>query len=196
VSLSPVAIITGGARRIGAEISRTLHAAGYSVAIHCRHSKDDAETLCASLNAARPVSASVHVTDLNNKHNIDSLASEVLQKWGRLDILVNSASSFYPTPLGTVTESQWNDLIDSNLKAPLFLAQACASALKENGGSIINIADIHAERPLKEHAVYCAAKAGNVMLTKALAHDLAPDIRVNGVAPGAILWPENESERR
>lgn len=194
MSLAPVALITGGARRIGAEIVRTLHSAGYTVAIHCRNSRGEADALAQNLNAARPDSASVHVTELKSNSEINTLAKQIQQKWGRLDALINSASSFYPTPTGTVTEQQWDDLMGSNLKAPFFLAQAFAPSLRENQGSIINISDIHAERPLQNHPVYCAAKAGNVMLTKALAGDLAPGIRVNGVAPGAIMWPENDSE--
>jgi len=194
MSLAPVALITGGARRIGAEIARTLHAAGFNIAIHCRHSLKDANALANTLNTARAHSASVFSADLINKSEIDRLAKALKKKWGRLDALINSASSFYPTPLEEATEVQWDDLMGSNLKAPFFLAQAFAQSLQETEGCIINIADVHAERPLKHHAIYCAAKAGNIMLTKALARDLAPGVRVNGVAPGAIMWPESESE--
>jgi len=194
MSLAPVALITGGARRIGAEIACTLHAAGFNIAIHCRHSLKDANTLANKLNTARANSASVFSADLINKIEIDELAKALKKKWGRLDALINSASSFYPTPLKDASEDQWDDLMGSNLKAPFFLAQAFAKSLQETRGCIINIADIHAERPLKHHAIYCAAKAGNIMLTKALARDLAPSVRVNGVAPGAIMWPESESE--
>jgi len=194
MSLAPVALITGGARRIGAEIACTLHAAGFNIAIHCRHSLKDANTLANKLNTARANSASVFSADLINKIEIDELAKALKKKWGRLDALINSASSFYPTPLKDASEDQWDDLMGSNLKAPFFLAQAFAQSLQEARGCIINIADVHAERPLKHHAIYCAAKAGNIMLTKALARDLAPSVRVNGVAPGAIMWPESESE--
>jgi len=194
MSLAPVALITGGARRIGAEIACTLHAAGFNIAIHCRHSLGDANTLANKLNTTRANSASVFSADLINKQEIDELAKALKEKWGRLDALINSASSFYPTPLKDASEDQWDDLMGSNLKAPFFLAQAFAQSLQKTGGCIINIADIHAERPLKHHAIYCAAKAGNIMLTKALARDLAPGVRVNGVAPGAIMWPESESE--
>lgn len=194
MSLAPVALITGGARRIGAEIARTLHAAGFNIAVHCRHSQADANILASTLNAARANSASVFSADLINKCEIDELAKEICNKWGRLDALINSASSFYSTPLDEASEEQWDDLMGSNLKAPFFLAQAFAQSLRESRGCIINIADVHADRPLKHHAIYCAAKAGNIMLTKALARDLAPAVRVNGVAPGAIMWPESESE--
>jgi len=194
MSLAPVALITGGARRIGAEIACTLHAAGFNIAIHCRHSVNDANALANKLNTARANSASVFSADLINKNEIDELASALKEKWGRLDALINSASSVYPTPVKDATEDQWDDLMGSNLKAPFFLAQAFAQLLQEAGGCIVNIADVHAERPLKHHAIYCAAKAGNIMLTKALARDLAPSVRVNGVAPGAIMWPESESE--
>ncbi len=191
MSLAPVAFVSGGARRIGAEICRSLHAAGFNIAIHCRHSAEDADSLAASLNAARADSASVHRADLSNHDELSILASEVQTHWGRLDALINNASSFYSTPLASATPEQWDDLMSSNLKAPFFLAQAFASDLIQSQGCIINIADIHAERPLSEHPIYCAAKAGNVMLVKSLAKDMAPEVRVNGVAPGAILWPEN-----
>lgn len=190
----PVALITGGARRIGAEIARHLHQAGYNLALHCHHSVVEAETLAATLNHQRPNSVNILTADLRNIAALQQLATEAQSFWGRVDVLINNASTFYPTPVGTVTEQAWDDLMGSNLKAPFFLAQALAEELKKNSGCIINIADIHAERPLKEHPVYCAAKAGNIMLTKALARELAPHVRVNGIAPGAILWPEQQED--
>jgi len=185
------ALITGAARRIGATIASRLHAEGANVAIHYRKSAQAATDLCAQLNAGRENSAEMFQADLNDEQQLDSLVQKVLCWSDRIDLLVNNASSFYPTPIGTVTGKQWDDLIGSNLKAPLFLAQAAIPALKNTSGSIVNIVDIHAQRPLRDHVVYCAAKAGLTMLTRSLAKDLAPSIRVNGVAPGAILWPED-----
>jgi pteridine reductase len=189
-----VALITGAAQRIGAVVAEQLHEAGYRVVLHCNHSIDQAQTLCAMLNQRRDDSAYVVTANLCNMEEVEYLAREAQAKWGRLDVLVNNASSFYPTPVGSITAHEWDDLIGTNLKAPLFLSQALATELRSRHGSIINIADVHADRPLSRHPVYCAAKAGNVMLTQSLAKDLAPDVRVNGVAPGAILWPENEGE--
>lgn len=185
------ALITGASRRIGAEIARRLHRAGASVAIHYRRSQDDASALAAELNAIRCDSACEFGADLLAATAAQDLIDAVIGWSGELHILVNNASSFYPTPIGTITETQWDDLIGSNLKAPLFLAQAAAPHLQQVRGNIINIVDIHARRPLENHAVYGAAKAGLEMLTRSLAKDLAPAIRVNGIAPGAILWPES-----
>ncbi len=187
-----VALVTGSARRVGATINRHLHASGANIAIHYRGSADDAAALAAELNDIRPDSAATFQADLVDTSSLPNLVAAVLGRFGRLDVLVNNASSFYPTPLGTITEEHWTDLVGSNLKAPLFLAQAALAALKDAGGVIINIVDIHAQRPLKDHLVYGPAKAGLAMLTRSLAKDLAPDIRVNGVSPGAILWPEQE----
>ncbi len=184
-----VALVTGSGKRIGATIVRTLHANGARVAIHYRSSATDAEALAASLNAERPDSAATFQADLLDTPSLPGLAEAVTRWGGRLDILVNNASSFYPTPLGTVTEDQWDDLVGSNFKAPLFMAQACLSALKQSHGVIINLVDIHGQRPLKDHHVYSPAKAALAMLTRGLAKDLGPEIRVNGVSPGAILWP-------
>lgn len=189
----PVALITGGARRIGAATARTLHQAGYRIAIHCRHSNDDAQKLADELNAERDGSAAVFQADLADLNQVESLARQVREHWGRVDALINNASSFYPTPIGTATAEQWDDLLGSNVRAPFFLAQALAQALRDAGGAIVNMADIHADRPLKEHTIYAIAKAGNVMLTKSLAKELAPQVRVNGVAPGAIMWPEDKA---
>jgi pteridine reductase len=185
------ALITGAARRIGAEIARRLHGAGARIGIHYRSSASDAEALRDELNASRDGSAEVFSADLLAVSACQGLIDEFIGWSGRLDILVNNASSFYPTPIGTVTESQWEDLIGSNLKAPLFLSQAGFSHLRECAGRIVNIVDIHARRPLKDHVVYGPAKAGLAMLTLSLAKDMAPEIRVNGIAPGAILWPES-----
>jgi len=186
-----VALVTGAARRIGAAIARKLHGDGARVAIHYRGSAADAEALTKELNGLRTDSARAFQLDLQSIDDLPGLVANVADWGGGLDILVNNASSFYPTPPGEITVDQWDDLIGSNLKAPLFLVQAAISELKKSRGVIINIVDIHAQRPLRNHAVYGAAKAGLAMLTRSLAKDLAPDIRVNGVSPGAILWPED-----
>lgn len=175
---------------MGAAIARKLHGAGSNVAIHYRGSASAALQLVSELNAVRPDSALAQPADLLDMSQLEALVSEVVHRAGRLDCLVNNASSFYPTPLAELTEAQWLDLIGTNLKAPLFLAKSALPHLKVTRGCIINIVDIHALRPLKDHTIYGAAKAGLGFLTKALARDLAPEIRVNGVAPGAILWPE------
>lgn len=187
----PVALVTGAARRIGAVIAETLHAAGYRVVIHCRQSRDEADTLAGKLNAARADSAIVMEADLLDHAAISNLVARAAAQWQRLDLLVNNASTFFPTPIGETTLAQWNDLIGSNLSAPFFLSQAAASFLRESRGAIVNLIDIHAERPLANHAAYSASKAGLHMLTRALAKELAPEVRVNGVSPGAILWPES-----
>ena len=184
------ALVTGSARRIGAEIVRQLHGAGARVAIHHRSSVVDAEKLRDELNAVRPDSAEMFAADLLETETLQDLLDAVISWSGQLDILVNNASSFYPTPVGTVTESNWRDLMGSNLKAPLFLTQAAHPHLRARGGNVVNIVDIHARRPLSGHLVYGPAKAALEMLTKSLAKELAPEVRVNGVSPGAILWPE------
>jgi pteridine reductase len=186
-----VVLVTGAARRIGAAIVTRLQENGARVAIHYRGSADDAEKLAAQLNNERSNSAAIFQADLLDVESINSLVDAVVVWGGRLDGLVNNASSFYSTPVGSITEAQWTELIGSNLKAPLFLSQAAAQHLQTSGGSIVNIVDIHSDRPLRDHVVYGSAKAGLAMLTRSLAKDLAPDIRVNGVSPGAILWPEN-----
>jgi len=186
-----VLLITGAARRIGAAIATKLHQSGANVAIHYRGSADAAAALAQEFNAQRPDSASSFAADLVDTASLPKLVDEVAARWGRLDILVNNASKFYPTPPGEITESHWDDLIGSNLKAPLFLSQAALPELRKTNGTIINIVDIHARRPLKNHTVYGPAKAGLAMLTRSLAKDLAPEVRVNGVSPGAIIWPEN-----
>lgn len=186
-----VALITGAARRIGATIATTLHASGANVAIHYRGSADEAAALVQDLNSRRADSAAAFQTDLVDVESLPGLINDVVGWHGRLDVLINNASSFYPTPPGEITEAHWDDLIGSNLKAPLFLAQAALPELRKHRGNIVNIVDIHAQRPLKNHTVYGPAKAALAMLTRSLAKDLAPEVRVNGVSPGAILWPED-----
>lgn len=186
-----VILVTGAARRIGAAIVTRLHENGARVAIHYRGSANDAASLADDLNSARADSAAHFQADLLDINTIKPLVESVVDWGGRLDGLVNNASSFYPTPVGNITETEWDELFGSNLKAPLFLAQAAAGHLRDSNGAIVNIVDIHAQRPLRDHAVYGSAKAGLAMLTRSLAKDLAPNIRVNGVSPGAILWPEN-----
>jgi pteridine reductase len=184
------ALVTGGARRVGAEILRHLHAAGAQVAIHCHRSQAEARALAADLNLARPDSAAVFSADLLHVDSLPGLVSTVTAHFGGLDVLVNNASTFYPTPMGELSTSQWDDLIGSNLKAPLFLAQAAADALRRARGLIVNIADIHGLRPLPGYIIYSTAKAALLHLTRALARELAPEVRVNGIAPGPVLWPE------
>ncbi len=183
-------LITGAARRIGAVVADTLHAAGANIAIHYRGSADDARSLQSRLEARRADSTLLLQADVLDTAALPRMVEQLIAHAGRLDVLINNASSFYPTALGTVTEAQWDDLIGSNLKAPLFLCQAALPHLKAARGSIVNMVDIHAQRPLRDHTVYGPAKAGLVMLTLSLAKDLGPEVRVNGVAPGAILWPE------
>ncbi len=189
-----VVLITGAAKRIGAYMTRFLHNKGMNVVIHYRHSSQDAQILCEELNAIRANSALTLQADLNSHLELSTLINKAYNMWHRLDVLVNNASSFYPTPLGQVNDEQWEDLFSSNLKAPFFLSQAAALSLKQTNGCIINITDIHADRPLRNFPVYCMAKAGLVMMTKSLAKELAPDIRVNAIAPGNILWPMDASE--
>ena len=183
-------LVTGAARRIGAAIARRLHAAGASTVLHCHRSRDEAERLCDELNAVRAASCAIVTHDLLDTDGIPGLVERAAAAFGRLDGLVNNASSFYATPVGSITPTQWHDLMGSNLRAPLFLAQAAAPWLARSRGAIVNIVDIHAERPLKDFVVYSVAKAGLAGLTRSLAIELAPEVRVNGVAPGSILWPE------
>ncbi len=190
---NPVAIITGGGRRIGAEIARQLHANNFNVIIHHRHSVEEAEELAERFNQERSHSAVAISADLNDIAQVRQLATDSINYWGRIDALINNASSYYPTAFTDVNEDQWEDLISSNTKAPFFLSQSLAGELKKHNGTIVNIVDIHAERPLLEYSPYTIAKAGNAMLTKSLARELAPEVRVNGVAPGVIVWPENQA---
>ena len=186
-----VVLVTGAARRIGAAIVTRLHGNGARVAIHYRGSADAAERLAASLNKTRSGSAQAFQANLLDQQEIENLVASVVAWGGRLDGLVNNASTFYPTPVGEITEEHWADLVGSNFKAPLFLSQEVAPHLRPAGGAIVNIVDIHSQRPLRDHVVYSPAKAALGMLTRSLAKDLAPNIRVNGVSPGAILWPED-----
>jgi pteridine reductase len=187
----PVALITGAAKRVGAQIARTLHAAGHDLALHYRHSRSEMDALCADLNKARADSAHALQADLADVESLPRLVADCIARFGRLDALVNNASAFYATPIGSVTPAQWEELFASNARAPFFLAQAAAPHLKHARGGIVNIVDIYAERPLPGHPVYCMAKAALAMMTQALARELGPEIRVNGVAPGAVLWPES-----
>ncbi|HUL97383.1 MAG TPA: pteridine reductase [Usitatibacter sp.] len=194
-------LVTGAARRIGAAIARHLHAAGARVALHCNRSRAEADALASGLNRARASSAAVVQGDLLDVASLTRIVDEAASAFGRLDGLVNNASSFYATPFGKIGEREWNDLMGSNLRAPLLLSQAAAPRLREARGAIVNIVDIHWERPLANFVVYSIAKAGLAGLTRSLALELGPEVRVNGVAPGAILWPEggkhfDEGERQ
>jgi len=188
------ALITGGARRVGAEIVRHLHAAGARVAIHCHRSQAQAQSLAAALNAERADSAAVFAAELLDTAAIPALVAAVTARCGGPHILVNNASAFYPTAFGELTGAQWDELMGSNLKAPLFLAQAAAGALKRALGLIVNVIDIHGLRPLPGYIIYSTAKAALFHLTRALARELAPEVRVNGVAPGPVLWPETGTD--
>ena len=192
MSAPPVVLITGSARRIGAVIARTLHAAGYDLALHCRNSRAELDALAAELEAARPGSTLLLQADLAEFDRLPELLAQTVGRFGRLDALVNNASGFEPTPLGSTTPAQWDALFASNARAPFFLVQAAAPHLQASGGSIVNLVDIYAERPLREHTVYCMAKAALLMMTKSLALELGPEVRVNAVSPGAILWPEDD----
>jgi pteridine reductase len=187
-----VVLITGGAKRVGATICRRLHRAGASIMLHFRASAGEARLLQAELNHVRANSVALIQADLLDVAKLPSLVEQTVQTFGRLDALVNNASTFYQTAIGEIGLEDWNDLIGANLQAPLFLSQAAATALKKSQGAIVNITDIHAERPLKSYVVYSVAKAGLVGLTRSLARELAPDVRVNAVAPGPILWPDEE----
>ncbi|MHB1941606.1 MAG: pteridine reductase [Acidiferrobacteraceae bacterium] len=185
-----VVLVTGGARRVGAAIARCLHAEGMSLVIHYRHSEREALALKEDLERTRPESVRLVMGALGADAVARQIIRDAIAAFGRLDALVNNASAFYPTPLGQVTENEWEDLMASNLKAPFFLAQAASAELRAREGCIVNLVDIHAERPLKNYPVYSIAKAGLAMMTWSMARELAPEVRVNGVAPGTILWPE------
>lgn len=189
-----VVLITGGAKRVGAAITRALHQQGANVMLHYHTSQQEAETLQAELNQTRADSVAIMQTNLLQTADLPKLIQATLQQFGRLDALINNASSYYATPLGGISEAQWDELTGSNLKAPLFLSQAAADALFASRGCIVNITDMHIERPKKHYIVYSAAKAGLVNLTKSLAQELAPNVRVNAVAPGPVLWPEDNQE--
>lgn len=185
----PVALITGAGRRVGAVIARTLHDAGYDLALHYRHSADAAQGLADELEQQRAGSTTLVHAELAELDALPALVGSVLARFGRLDALVNNASAFYPTPVGSATPAQWNELFASNAQAPFFLAQAATPALRRAGGAIVNLVDIYAERPLANHPIYCMAKAALLAMTRALALDLGPQVRVNAVAPGAVMWP-------
>ncbi|MGJ4728437.1 pteridine reductase [Luteimonas sp. SDU101] len=188
---APVALVTGGARRLGAAIVRRLHAAGYAVAVHCRDSGAEAAALAASLESTRPGSARVLQADLARFDALPELVAHTVGHFGRLDALVNNAAAFFPTPAGTVTPAQWDTLLGTNLRAPFFLSQAAAPHLKASGGAILNISDVYARQPRADLLAYAISKGGLEAMTRALAAALAPEVRVNAIAPGAILWPED-----
>ncbi|HRN60297.1 MAG TPA: pteridine reductase [Chiayiivirga sp.] len=186
----PVALVTGAARRIGAAIATALHAAGYDLALHFHRSASEASALQDALEARRRHSTALLQADLSDTARLPSLVERTVVRFGRLDALVNNASAFFPTPIGESTEAMWDALMGANAKAPFFLSQAAAFYLRESRGAILNLSDVYAERPRERHAVYCMSKAALSMMTLALARELAPEVRVNAIAPGAILWPE------
>lgn len=190
----PVVLVTGAARRIGAQIARTLHVAGCDIALHYRDSHDEATALARELDAARADSVLTLQADLAEFDRLPELVARTVGRFGRLDALVNNASGFHATPVGTITPADWDALMASNARAPLFLAQAAAPHLRAARGAIVNMVDIYAERPLPAHSVYCMAKAALLMATRSLALELAPEVRVNAVAPGAILWPQDDGD--
>lgn len=187
----PVALITGSARRLGAAIAEGLHAAGYDVALHCGHSRAEADALASRLESVRANSAFVMQADLTQFDRLPELIAHAVGRFGRLDALVNNASAFFPTPIGEATPDQWDALFGANARAPFFLAQAAAPHLRASRGAIVNLADIYGDRPLREHTLYGMSKAALLYMTRALALELAPEVRVNAIAPGAILWPES-----
>ncbi|ARN74297.1 pteridine reductase [Oceanicoccus sagamiensis] len=187
-----VALVTGAAQRIGAEICKTLHGAGFNIIIHYRSSSQPAEELADQLNQQRSGSAHCIKADLTNSNDVLALAIAAEKHWGHIDALINNASTFYPTPLNTSTEEDWNALFDSNVKGPFFLSQTLTPTLSQRQGCIVNLVDIHSEKPMADHTIYSMAKASVAMMTKTLAKEMAPAVRVNGVSPGAILWPEQE----
>ena len=190
---APVALITGAAHRLGAQTATELHHKGWTVIIHYRSREEQARALADSLNAQRSDSAFMVQGDLEQMDDISRIARQAVSFTGRLDGLVNNASAFFPTPVSEAGEDNWNTLMNANLKSPFFLVQACLPALRQHRGGVVNMIDIYSEKPLKDHPLYCASKAGLAALTRSWAKDLAPDVRVNGVSPGAILWPEGES---
>ncbi|MDQ8039984.1 MAG: pteridine reductase [Rickettsiella sp.] len=189
-----VVLITGAGKRVGASIAEHCHKQGMRIAIHYRTSATEAEALCQKFNHEKNDTAIAIQSDLLTIKNHEILVDKVIKKWGQLDVLINNASSFYPTPIEHMTEKNWEDLVGSNLKAPLFLSQTAMPYLKKQSGSIINMVDIQAQRPMKKYSIYCIAKAGLGMLTKSLAKELGPAIRVNGIAPGIALWPDNTAD--
>ncbi len=190
---TPVALVTGAARRLGAQTARALHQRGWNLLLHFHSHGEDARALEQQLNAQRPDSATALQANLSDMEDIEKLAEAAIARWGRLDGLVNNASVFYPTPVAKAAAEDWDRILHTNLRAPFFLLQNCLPALTRNGGCVINLIDIYSEKPLPEHPLYCASKAGLAALTRSWARDLAPAIRVNGVSPGAILWPEGDT---
>lgn len=186
----PVALITGAAKRVGAQIARRLHGAGYDLALHHRASASPMQGLVAELEGRRPRSVLVLQCELGNADALPGLVADTLARFGRLDALVNNASAFHPTPVGEATTAHWDELFAANARAPFFLSQAAAPHLRASAGAIVNLADIYGERPLRNHTIYCMAKAALLMLTQSLAKELGPEVRVNAVAPGAVMWPE------
>ena len=194
VAPAPVALVTGSARRIGAAIARALHAAGYDLALHYRHSRSEIDALADDLERARPGSTLTLQADLAEFDRLPELVARTVGRFGHLDGLVNNASAFDATPIGSTTPAHWDALFASNARAPFFLSQAAAPHLTASGGAIVNLTDIYAQRPLREHTVYCMAKAALLMMTQSLALELGPKVRVNAVSPGAILWPEKSAD--
>lgn len=192
-SKTPVALVTGAAHRLGEQTARTLHARGWNLVIHYRSREEQANSVIEDMNRQRPDSACALQADLSQTPALNRLASEAVEHWGRLDALVNNASVFFPTPTAEATEDDWDTILNTNLRAPFFLLQACLTELRRNRGSVVNLIDIYSERPIDDHPLYCASKAGLAALTRSWAKDLAPEVRVNGVSPGAILWPEGEA---
>ena len=192
---APVALVTGAARRIGAAIARRLHRDGHDVVLHYRRSEGEAMALAEALEASRPGSTLVLQADLAEFDRLPELVARTVGRFGRMDALVNNASAFFPTPLGEATPAQWDALFGPNLRAPFFLSQAAAPHLAKAGGAIVNLADIHGERPLEKHAIYGMGKAALLYMTRALALELSPSVRVNAVSPGAILWPEGDGDQ-
>ena len=188
---SAVVFITGAGKRVGAALARDLHGRGFAVALHYRSAQPEAEALAAALNAIRAGSCLLLQADLGDRAQRDALVPRIIAHFGRLDVLINNASSFSPTPIGSSSDAHWDDLFDSNARAPFFLSQAAAPFLRRQQGCIVNIADIFGQTPKPQHTLYCMAKAALIMMTKSLALELAPDVRVNAIAPGAILWPES-----
>jgi pteridine reductase len=189
-----VALITGAARRIGAEIAAQLHDQGMNIVLHFNHSQAEVENLCAKLNEKRQASAVIVRADLEDALSLEPLIDQAVKTWGQLNVLVNNASKFFKTPMGQITESCWDTLMHANLRAPLLLSQAAAPHLAKTHGCIVNITDIHGDRPMRDYAVYCVSKAGLIMLTKVMAKELGPEIRVNAISPGEIIWPEGENQ--
>ena len=193
-TINKVVLITGGAKRVGAAICRTLHAQGAQLMIHYNTSVNEARALQAELNLIRSKSVAIVQGDLLNIDVLPNLVQETIHQFGKLDVLINNASTYYATEIGKINEENWQDLIGSNLKAPVFLTQAAANELRKNHGCVVNITDMHVERPKKGYIVYSVAKAGLVTLTKSLAHELSPGVRVNAVAPGPVQWPEDNPQ--